>query len=233
MSTEPEQDDERAALDAGLQARASPRLTAADLAEMAEFGTEEQAEAGRVLFHAGEANQDLFVVVEGLVELFRPDGEQEVAVSTFKSGSFIGELSLLTGQRRVLTARVAEPSRIIVIPQSDFRRLMSLRPALGEVILGTLVARREQLRTGQGAAAIRIIGSRFSPEAMSLRAFADHSRLPYTWIDVEQDGQAEALLSAYGLGREDTPAVITSTERLSRPSPAVLDSMGAGVCAGV
>jgi len=222
MSTEPEQDDERAALDAGLAARASPRLTAADLAEMADFGTEQEAEAGRVLFRAGDANQDLFVVSEGLVELFRPDGEQEVTVATFKTGSFIGELALLTGQRRVLTARVAEPSRILVIVQADFRRLMSLRPALGEVILGALVARREQLRTGQGAASIRIIGSRFSPEALGLRAFADHSRLPYTWVDVEQDEQAEALLSAYGLGREDTPAVITSTERLSRPSPAVL-----------
>jgi len=55
------------------------------------------------------------------------------------------------------------------------------------VILAALVARREQLRAGEGAQAIRMIGSRFSAEAMSLRAFADHSRLPYTWIDVEED----------------------------------------------
>ena len=40
---------------------------------------------------------------------------------------------------------------------------MSVRPALAEKIFGTLLARRGQLRSGPGAGAIRIIGSRYSP----------------------------------------------------------------------
>jgi thioredoxin reductase (NADPH) len=108
-----------------------------------------------------------------------------------------------------------------VIPQPDFRRLMSLRPALAGVIFGALLARRELLRTGEGAQAIRIIGSRYSPEAMSLRAFAEHSRLAHTWIDVEDAEDIEALLSTMEVCPPDMPVAITPTEILRRATPAV------------
>jgi thioredoxin reductase (NADPH) len=55
---------------------------------------------------------------------------------------------------------------------------------------------------------------------MSLRAFAEHSRLPHTWIDVEEAEDVDALLEAMGVGPQDTPVVITPTEVLRRPSTA-------------
>ena len=58
---------------------------------------------------------------------------------------------------------------------------------------------------------------------MSLRSFAEHSRLPHTWIDVEDADDVEALLRAMGLRPQDTPVVITPTEFCvaprRRPSP--------------
>ncbi len=97
---------------------------------------------------------------------------------------------------------------------------MSLRPALADTIFSALLARREMLRSGEGAQAIRIIGSRYSPEAMSLRAFAEHSRLAHTWIDVEDAEDIDALLRTMDLRPQDMPVVITPTEILRRPSPA-------------
>ena len=76
------------------------------------------------------------------------------------------------------------------------------------------------LRTGEGAQAIRIIGSRYSPEALSLRAFAERSRLPHTWIESRMT-RTRTLLKAMGLHEQDIPAVITPTEVLRRPSAAV------------
>jgi thioredoxin reductase (NADPH) len=203
-----------------LDTVASPPLSASELSEMGAFGTEKAVTAGEILFRAGEASYDLFVVLEGEVEVVRSDGNDEVVLVTFGPGTFVGELTLLTGQRRFLTGRVSRAGRVLVIEQAQFRRLMSLRPALAEKIFAALVARRESLRSGQGAQAIRIIGSRYSPEAMSLRAFADHSRLPYTWIDVEDAEDVEALLETMGLQPQDTPVVITATEVLRHPSPA-------------
>ncbi|TMK27016.1 MAG: cyclic nucleotide-binding protein [Actinobacteria bacterium] len=116
---------------------------------------------------------------------------------------------------------------MLVIEQAEFRRLMSLRPALAETIFSALVARREILRSGEGALAIRIVGSRYSPEAMDLRAFAEHSRLAHLWIDLEDAEDSDELLRTLGLHPDDVPAVITPTEVLVRASPAtVAENLG-------
>jgi thioredoxin reductase (NADPH) len=202
------------------EAISSPQLSASELAEVAPFGVERRVAAGQLLFEAGEASYDLFVVLEGAVEVVRSSGADEVVVAAFGPGDFVGELTLLTGQRRFLTGRVTQPGRVLVVDQAEFRRLMSTRPALADTIFSALMARRELLRSGEGAQAIRIVGSRYSPEAMSLRTFAEHSRLPYTWIDLEEADDVDALLQTMGLGPQDTPVVITPTEILRRPSPA-------------
>lgn len=199
-----------------------PLLTASQLQEMAAFGSERAVAAGELLFEAGEASLDLFVVLEGEVEIVRSEGAGEVIVTAFGPGKFIGELGLLTGQRRFLTGRVSRAGRVLVIEQAEFRRLMSVRPALADVIFGTLLARRESLRSGQGAQAIRIIGSRYSAEAMSMRTFAEHSRLAYEWIDLEDAEDVDALLTSMGVRAIDTPVAITPTGILRRATAATL-----------
>jgi thioredoxin reductase (NADPH) len=200
--------------------RAFPVLSPAQLAEVASFGSEQPIAAGQLLFQAGEASYQLFVVLEGEVEVVRLDDAEATPIAVYGPGGFVGELNLLTGQRRFLTARVTRPGRVLVIEQTEFRRLMSVRPALAETIFSALVARREILRSGEGAQAIRIVGSRYSPEAMALRGFAEHSRLVHAWIDVEDFDDVDAALAGMGLRRGDIPAVITATETLRRPSPA-------------
>jgi thioredoxin reductase (NADPH) len=198
-----------------------PVLTAAQLAEIATFGSERPMSSGELLFEAGEASYDLFVILEGEAEIVRSDDADATVIAAYGPGGFVGELNLLTGQRRALSCRVTAPGRVLVVPQKEFRRLMSGRPALADTIFNALLARREVLRSGEGAEAIRIVGSRFSPQAMSLRAFAEHSRLAHTWIDVEDAEDLDALLASMGLSQQDIPAVITATEIMRRPTPAV------------
>jgi thioredoxin reductase (NADPH) len=199
---------------------AFPELEDSEIAELREFADERRVQAGEMLFRAGEASYDLFVVLEGEVEVVRLDGSEVVVIAAFTPGRFVGELSLLTGQRRWLSCRVTAQGRVLVIAEAEFRRLMSVRPALAEKIFKALVARREVLRTGVGADAIRIVGSRYSPEAMSLRTFAEHSRLAHSWTDVEDSENPDLLLAGLGLGAKDIPAVITDTEIMRRPSTA-------------
>ena len=199
---------------------AFPVLGAAEIAEAAPFGSERQVAAGDVLFEAGAANYELFVVLEGAAEVVRVEGEETDVIATYGPGGFIGELTLLTGQRRFLTGRATSAGRMLVIEQADFRRLMSLRPALAETIFGAFLARREILRSGDGSLAIRIIGSHHSPAAMSLRAYAEHSRLAHTWIDLEEADDVTELLSSMGLTATDTPVVVMPTGLLTRATPA-------------
>ncbi|HTA06561.1 MAG TPA: FAD-dependent oxidoreductase, partial [Solirubrobacteraceae bacterium] len=198
-----------------------PVLSAAELQEIAAFGSERSTSAGELLFEAGEASYDLFVVLDGEVEIVRPEGAESVLIVAYGRGGFAGELNLITGQRRTLSGRVSKAGSVLAIAEPEFRRLMSGRPVLAEKVFNALLARREVLRTGEGALAIRIVGSRYSPEAMSLRAFAEHSRLAHTWIDVDEAEDADGLLAGLGLGRDDVPAVVMATETIRRASAAV------------
>ena len=200
----------------------APSLDASALAELAPFGEEVTVDAGDVLFRAGDTSYDFFVVLGGKAEIVRTDIDSETIIASYGAGGFLGELSLLTGERPYLTARIAEPGRVLRIRVDDFRRLMSTKPDLADLIFNAFAARRERLRTGAGARAIRIVGSRFSPEAMALRSFATRSHLAHVWIDLEEAPDSEVLLASMGLRPPDTPAVITPTAVLRRTSPAEL-----------
>ena len=129
---------------------AAPVLTAAALAELAPFGTERTVEAGDILFRAGDASYDFMVVLEGEVEIVRPDRESEAVLATRGAGQFLGELNLLTGQRLFLTGAGAQAGRILAIPSSEFRRLMAVKPDLADTIFSRLLRPSRAPATGRG-----------------------------------------------------------------------------------
>jgi thioredoxin reductase (NADPH) len=197
----------------------APTLGAPALAELAQFGEERAVTAGEVLYRAGDLSYDFHVVLEGRVEIVRQDIDTETVIASYGPGGFLGELSLLTGQRPYLTGRVTESGRVLRVPGDDFRRLMSAKPDLADVIFDAFSARRELLRSSDGARAIRIVGSRYSSEAMALRAFATRSHLPHVWIDLEDASDPDVLLASMGLRPPDTPAAILPTAVLRHTSP--------------
>ncbi len=197
----------------GLDDPALPTLDGAQLAELAPFGEERAVSAGDVLYYADDgastglacSRPDFFVVLEGEVEVVRPDVDGDVVLVVQGAGRFLGELNLLTGQRPYFTARVREAGRVLVIPPQEFHRLMSSKPDLADVIFTALTARREQLRTGEAARGLRIVGSRYCSESMALRGYATRSQVAHTWIDVEDAVDPDALLAGLGLGPDDLP----------------------------
>jgi thioredoxin reductase (NADPH) len=189
------------------------------LSELAGFGHRRPIVSGDVLFEPGEDLPNFLVILEGEIELVRLDEAEEAVIATFPAGQFVGGIGLLTGQRTYLTARAKRSGWILEIDRSEFRRLMSSRPALADTIFRALVARREFLRAGEAARAVRIIGSRYSPDAMALRSFATRARLAYTWIDLDDADDVDAVLASMGLRPTDTPVVVTPTAVLRHPSP--------------
>jgi len=198
---------------------AAPTLGAADLAELAAYGDAQDVAVGDVLFSPGDRSYDFWVILHGEVEILRPDPTGDVLVTVHGDGRFLGELSLLTGQRPYLVARVSRPGRVLRIRIPEFRRLLSERAELADVIFRALMARRELLRTGEGARAVKIIGSRFDGDALALRAFAGRAHLPHVWVDLEDDDDVDVLLASMGVRSVDTPVVVTPTALLRRPSP--------------
>ncbi len=97
---------------------------------------------------------------------------------------------------------------------TDFSELVARDPGLGDLILRAYLIRRSVL-VGLGVG-LRIIGSRYSPDARRLRDFAARNRLPARWLDLEDDADAESLLNQLGIRPEDTPIVILHDQRVLR-----------------
>ena len=197
---------------------------AGQLEALAEFGIERDVVAGEVLYRAGDNTYDLYVIIDGRVEILRPEVDGDVVIVVHEGGGFLGELNLLTGQRVYLTARMASPGRVLAIPPQEFRRLMASKPDLADVIFQELEDRRELLRGGPaGQRTVRIIGSRFSREALALRAFVQRSRIPHEWIEIESLDDVGVFFADLGLpAKTRTPIVITTTGVLHEPTPGQL-----------
>ncbi len=201
-----------------------PLLDPSAVAEIAAFGSEVEVEAGQMLYRAGGEPPNFFVVIDGEVEIVR-EGDDEVVIATHGPGRIIGELNLLTGMRPFLSARVRTAGRVLSVEPDEFRRLMSTKPDLSDTIFRAFVARREMLREGSAFGAIRVIGSRFSREALALRAFAQRSRFPHTWIEIEDLEDVAAYLADFGAGPEDVPVVVMPNIVLRRATPGEFASL--------
>ena len=159
------------------------------------------------------------MVLEGQVEIVRQDTDGEDIIASFSAGGFLGELSLLTGQRPYLTGRVVESGRLLRIRGDEFRRLMSAKPDLADLIFNAFSARREHLRAGR-----RRPGHPDRRLPVLLRGHGP-TRLrhpfspPHEWIDLEDSVDPDVLLAGIGLRSPDTPAVITPTAVLRHTSP--------------
>ena len=149
-----------------LQGAASAILDAADMALVADLGTRRQVDAGEYLYRAGDLTYDFFVLVSAEVDIVLSVDAGERIIVNHGPGRFLGEVNMLSGLRVLVSARVVKAGEVIVVARDRLRRLMAADPRLGNTILAAFVARRSILLTS-AAPAIRVIGSRFSPESLA------------------------------------------------------------------
>ncbi|MDX6234544.1 MAG: thioredoxin reductase [Nocardioidaceae bacterium] len=200
---------------------AAPTLDDRQLAALDALGVRRSVAVGEYLYREGDAAYDFFVVVSGRVEIvLHADGEERV-LAEHSSGRFLGELNMLTGLRVFVSARVAEAGQVIVVPVADLRRVLATQPALGDTILAAFMARRALLLAG-ASAAIRVVGSRYSPESQRIREYLTRLRIPHEWLDADRDEAVDRLLQDVGVAAAELPVVIVSGSVLRRPTPGAL-----------
>jgi thioredoxin reductase (NADPH) len=205
----------------GEEEEASATLDAADMALVAQLGETRQVTEGEYLFREGDVTYDFFVLVSAeVVIVVSVDGEERV-IRRHGPGRFLGELSMLSGLRVFLSARVETAGQVLVVPRDRLRQLMATNPRLGDTILAAFMARRGMLMT-QAAPALRVIGSQFSPESLHIREFLIRTRVPHEWLDADHDPQVGALLEQFGIAATELPFVIASGTVLRQATPGVV-----------
>ena len=200
---------------------AFPRLDDDQRARLRGLGRVRAVEAGEVLFAAGDRGADFFVIESGAVVIVQGYGAENRVIAVHGPHRFLGELSLLTGQRLYLSGIVRDAGEVIQIPVEKLREIVAEDKPLSDVILGAFLARRSILiDVGTG---IKLIGSRFSSDSRRLREFLARNRMPHQWTDLEDDDEADALLSSLAVEPNETPVVIASGGEVMRnPSNAEL-----------
>jgi thioredoxin reductase (NADPH) len=201
---------------------AFPRLNDSQLLAIRRWGEERATTAGDVLFAEGDRGIALFVVLEGSIEILEHSRGTPHTVAVHERGQFTGDPDTLSGRAVLVTGRVRSPGRVIAVSAESLRPLLDELPDVGEMILKAFLSRRTLL-LGDGFEGLKIIGSRFDPGAHRLRDFATRNAIPFTWLDVERDENAELLLRRFGIPASAMPVVICRDGKwLSNPPVSVI-----------
>ncbi|HEY5921591.1 MAG TPA: Crp/Fnr family transcriptional regulator [Kofleriaceae bacterium] len=100
-------------------------------------------QAGIVLFEEGQPGQDMYVVLQGQVEIRRKVGETEHVLAVLMPGDFFGEMAILNQRPRSATAVTRIDSRLLVIDGRMFEAMLRARPEIALRIIKAFATRLE------------------------------------------------------------------------------------------
>jgi CRP/FNR family cyclic AMP-dependent transcriptional regulator len=97
-----------------------------------------------VIFEEGSTGRELFVVLEGQVEIAKVNGASKTVIVTLGKGEFFGEMAVIDGSSRSATAiaiAAATNTRVMRINHARFVYLVSQQPAFALMIMDALSKR--------------------------------------------------------------------------------------------
>jgi thioredoxin reductase (NADPH) len=197
---------------------AFPRLTDEQRDRLRAVGHARAVTSGEVLFRDGDPGYDFFVVESGAVAVVEGYGHENRVIAVHGPHRFLGEINLIAGSPAYLSAVVRDAGEVIQVPAAALRALLAEDEELSNLILRAFMSRRSILiDIGAG---VKVVGSRYSQDTRRVRTFLARNRMPYHWMDLEEDEEAEALLSGLGVTACETPVVIAAQDVLRNPSNA-------------
>ena len=205
---------------------AFPLLNAAEIHVAEKFGRRERLEAGRVLFAPGQQLVELFVILDGSLEVIDTSGEQERILAVHGTRGFVGEISLLTGRKTTSLCRVKSAAEVIRIPVDALRRFLVSSASFAEKWMNSLLRRREVL-LARGVDGLHVFGARADAATLRLREYMHRNGVPHRWIDTD-DQENVPVLATLGEGPFEFPIIAWSRKILMQnPSlPMFADFLG-------
>jgi CRP/FNR family transcriptional regulator, cyclic AMP receptor protein len=99
-------------------------------------------DVGEVIFEEGSTGRDLYVVIDGMVDIAKGNGASRTVIVTLGKGEFFGEMAVIDGSSRSATAISSAPNtRVMRINHARFVYLVSQQPAFALMIMDALSKR--------------------------------------------------------------------------------------------
>src|SRR6202522_3753575 len=195
-----------------------PKLDDSQIAALAGFGQQRDAQPREVILERGDLHHGIFVVLSGRVEVIRVSADGETVLHVLDRGEFTGDVNLLSGRGTLIRARALEASTLLEIDRANLRHIMQTDAALGEIFLKAFVLRRVFLISNSVGDAV-LIGSNHSSDTLRLREFLARNGQPHSYLDVECDPDVQTLLDQFEIPIADIPVLICrGTVALRNPS---------------
>jgi thioredoxin reductase (NADPH) len=203
-----------------------PRLTPAQIEYLGEIGTHLTFARGDCVFEHGQRETPLYVVASGALDIIDHAPEGDRYFTQCREGTFAADISMFTGEPTLAAGYAAEPTSVIAIPPEELRRVVATAAVLGDLLLRTMVTRREWLQ-GRGLGQQRLIGSRWSGEAFTVRELLERNLVPFTWHDLNTDDESRVLLEGLGIGEAECPVLVRSDSVIRQATvTSVADELG-------
>jgi thioredoxin reductase (NADPH) len=174
---------------------AFPRLDPPDIEELRRFASICKFRDGDVIFRAGDADLDLFVVESGAIEIINPSDDNRHVV-THGPGEFAGDIDLLTRRPVIVTALARGDTILMRVPGAKLRETLNKVPRLGEKLL-LAVQERRRLLSEAGVLGLRVVGPGKCRDTTLVREFLYKNFVPFTWYDSASD-QGQQLIRNWG-----------------------------------
>ncbi|WP_234683598.1 Crp/Fnr family transcriptional regulator [Bradyrhizobium monzae] len=95
-----------------------------------------------VIFEEGSTGRELFVVLDGEVEIAKVGGARKTSIIKLGKGEFFGEMAVIDGSARSATAIASAPNtRVMRINHARFVYLVSQQPAFALMVMDALSKR--------------------------------------------------------------------------------------------
>jgi thioredoxin reductase (NADPH) len=160
---------------------------------------------GEVLYEPACPDVPLFVVLDGTVSISRT-GEDEKILAVREAGQFTGEMSVISGSRSLLTARVTKDGAVLELTRDKVLSLMAKDTELGDILMGAFVARRLlMIQLGEGN--VVLFGTGSSARTLALREFLTRNGHPFTYVDIDTDSCASELMEKLDVRHGEIPVV--------------------------
>jgi thioredoxin reductase (NADPH) len=184
-----------------------PVLTAEQQARVLAHGRARRVASGETLIKLNEQPTKIFVVIQGRLEIFRFNDQNEEAVAVCGPGMFTGELNVLSGRRGLVSIRATEAGELIEIEREALQTLVQTDSELSDIFLRAYILRRLEL-IARGFGEVVLIGSNHSLDTFRIKDFLTRNYQPYSHIDLERDADVQDLLDRFQVTIADLPVLI-------------------------
>jgi CRP/FNR family transcriptional regulator len=145
------------------------RLDAPSLADLGRIARVQRADAGEVLFAAGDRATGFFVLLEGKVKLYKlsTDGKEYI-LRVVRAGETFAEAAAFSGLRYPVFAEALEPCRLARFEVNEFRHLVQRSPQLALNMIATMAELLQTLAAKIEDLSLREVGARLCRHFLEL-----------------------------------------------------------------